>query len=121
MHNPIKQQRLTFGVIILSSIIVVAALYAGKTFFQSQQQREIETRAVASTVSAEMIANHYEKGIAYTNIGRWNEAKKELELVFETDPNYKDVQQQLIRVYDGPLTEAQIQTLYQEVKLPSSK
>ena len=56
------------------------------------------TAAAASTATAEALEVHYQKGLGYANIGRWEEAKAELEQVFEVDPNYKEVQAKLTEV-----------------------
>lgn len=56
------------------------------------------TAAAAPTVTAEALEAHYQKGLGYMSIGRWEEAKAELEQVFETDPNYKEVQVKLAEI-----------------------
>jgi tetratricopeptide (TPR) repeat protein len=55
-------------------------------------------RAVAATATAETLEAHYQKGLGYMNMGRYEEAKTELEQVFEVDPNYKDVQTRIAEV-----------------------
>ena len=52
-------------------------------------------QAVAATATATTVEAHYQKGLAYINLEQWIEAQMELQAVFETDPNYKDVQAQL--------------------------
>jgi len=54
--------------------------------------RLAETRATATATAVE---THYQKALAYINLEQWIEAQMELQAVFETDPNYKDVQTQL--------------------------
>ena len=56
------------------------------------------TAAAAPTVTAEALEAHYQKGLGYMNIGRWEEARAELEQVFEKDPNYKEVQAKLAEI-----------------------
>ena len=56
------------------------------------------TAAAAPTATAEALEAHYQKGLGYMNMGRWEEAKAELERVFDTDPNYKEVQAKLANV-----------------------
>ena len=56
------------------------------------------TAAAAPTATAEALEAHYQKGLGYINLERWEEAKAELEQVFEVDPNYKDVQAKLTEV-----------------------
>ena len=51
--------------------------------------------AAGPTATAAALEAHYQKGLGYVNIGRWQEAKAELEQVFAIDPNYKDVQGKL--------------------------
>jgi len=60
-----------------------------------QQEANAMARAVAATATAEALEAHYQKGLGYMNIERWEEAKAELEQVFEVDPNYKEVQGKL--------------------------
>jgi tetratricopeptide (TPR) repeat protein len=62
------------------------------------EQAQVEaqaTAAAAPTATAEALEVHYQKGLGYMNIGRWEEAEAELEQVFEVDPNYKEVQGRL--------------------------
>jgi len=40
----------------------------------------------------------YQKGVGYINIDQWLDAQQALQIVFETDPNYKDVQTHLREV-----------------------
>jgi len=56
------------------------------------------TAAAAPTATAETLEALYQKGLGYINIGRWVEAKTELERVFEANPNYKEVQAKLAEV-----------------------
>ena len=55
-------------------------------------------QAVAATATATAVETHYQKGLAYVNLEKWTEAQVELQAVFEIDPNYKDVQAQLVVV-----------------------
>lgn len=63
-----------------------------------QKEATDMARAGAATATADALEAHYQKGLGYMNIGWWEEAKAELEQVFEVDPNYKDVQAQLAMV-----------------------
>ena len=70
---------------------------------QAQATAEAQTKAQATaaaapTATAEALEAHYQKGLGYMNIGRREEAKAELEQVFEVDPNYKEVQAKLAEV-----------------------
>lgn len=56
------------------------------------------TAAAAPTATAEALEAHYQKGLGYMNMGRWDGAKTELEQIFEVDPNYKEVQAKLAEV-----------------------
>jgi len=56
------------------------------------------TAAAAPAATAEALEAHYQKGLGYMNMGRWEEAKAELGLVFDMDPNYKDIQVKLAEV-----------------------
>ena len=56
------------------------------------------TAVAAPAATAEVLEAHYQKGLGYVNMARWDEAKAELEQVFEVDPNYKDVQAKLAEV-----------------------
>jgi tetratricopeptide (TPR) repeat protein len=56
------------------------------------------TAVAAPTVTAEAMEAHYNKGLGYINMRRWEEAKAELEEVFDLDPNYKDVVEKLTEV-----------------------
>jgi len=67
------------------------------------------TAAAAPTATAEALEAHYQKGLGYMNMGRWEEAKAELEQVFAVDPNYKEVQARLAEV-EAKLEELSIPT-----------
>lgn len=65
------------------------------------ERMQTDTRATvqaAPSATQQALDTHYQKGVGYMNIGRWTEAKSELEVVFESDPNYRDVQAQLALV-----------------------
>lgn len=53
------------------------------------------TAQAAPVATKQALEAHYLRGIGYINLKQWAQAKGELELVFEVDPNYKDVQAQL--------------------------
>jgi tetratricopeptide (TPR) repeat protein len=53
------------------------------------------TVAAGPTATAAALEAHYQKGLGYMNIGRWQEARAELEQVFAVNPNYNDVQAKL--------------------------
>jgi tetratricopeptide (TPR) repeat protein len=71
----------------------VAIAQAGQA--QANAQATATAQAQATTQALEV---HYQKGLGYMNIGRWQEAKAELEQVFVVNPNYKDVQAKLKEV-----------------------
>ena len=62
------------------------------------QANDRATAVAAPTATAEALEVRYQKGLGYINMGRWDEAKAELEQVFEVDPGYKDVQARLVDV-----------------------
>lgn len=54
----------------------------------------------AATATAELrsaIESAYQRGLAYLNLERWEQAKAEFERVIALDPNYKDVQANLAK------------------------
>ncbi len=90
---------LAFSAIILAALALVG-LMAGLSFLlQARQQQAQATLAAGATATLEFLEFHYQKGLGYVNLGRWRDAQAEFELIFETDPNYKDVQVQLGQVY----------------------
>lgn len=91
-------QKFFSGIIIFVSVSSIVAIYAVLAIYQPPND-SVKVRADASTVAAEELEFRYQKGIGYINLARWQEAKVELELVFESDPNYKDVQSKLKQVY----------------------
>jgi hypothetical protein len=112
-------KRALFWLIIVVSVIMTAGLGVFSVAFQNRGREAEATRvAVAPTVTAEFFEFHYQKGVGYMNINRWAEARSELELIFEIDPNYRDVQDRLKEIYTqvepstplpsstGPLTSA---------------
>jgi tetratricopeptide (TPR) repeat protein len=62
------------------------------------QANATATAEVAPTATLQALEAHYQKGLAHMNLGRWVEAKAELEQVFDVDPNYKEVQAKLAEV-----------------------
>ena len=59
------------------------------------QPNATATAETAPTATLQALEAHYQKGLAYINLEQWPEAKAELEQVFDTNPNYKEVQTQL--------------------------
>lgn len=62
---------------------------------------EADARATVQAAPAatrEALEVTYQKGLAYMNLGRWSDAKSELEQVLESDPNYREVQSKLADV-----------------------
>jgi tetratricopeptide (TPR) repeat protein len=53
------------------------------------------TAAAAPAATSQALEARYQKGLGYMSMGRWIEAKAELEQVFVANPNYKDVQTKL--------------------------
>ena len=53
------------------------------------------TAVAAPAATSQALEARYQKGLGYMNMGRWQEAKAELEQVFAVNPNYKDVQTRL--------------------------
>ena len=56
------------------------------------------TTAAAPTATTEALEAHYQRGLGYMDMERWEEAKVQLERVFEAAPNYKEVQAKLTEV-----------------------
>ena len=69
-----------------------------QTTATAQAQATATAQAVAATTTAAAVETHYQRGLAYVNLEKWAEAQMELEAVFEIDPNFKDVQAQLVVV-----------------------
>ena len=64
-----------------------------------QAQAEAQaTAAAAPTATAQALEVHYQKGLGYMSMERWEEARTELEQVFEVDPSYKEVQARWMEV-----------------------
>jgi len=53
------------------------------------------TVAAAPTATLQVLEAHYQRALGLINLQQWAEAQVELRVVFDTDPNYKDVQSQL--------------------------
>jgi len=71
---------------------------AVQTRATAQAQATAVTQVAGATATADAVEAHYQKGLAYINLGKWDEAKAELEQVFTADPNYKEVQAKLTEV-----------------------
>ncbi len=89
-----------FSTIITTAILVVVMAYVGTWIYRVQTEQAEATAQAIPIMTAEALEFRYQKGIGNLNIGRWHEAATELEAVFETDPNYKDVQAKLAEVYE---------------------
>jgi len=74
-----------------------AAVQAQATATAGAQATAV-AQAADATATADAVEAHYQKGLAYINLGKWDEAKTELEQVFAVDPNYKEVQAKLTEV-----------------------
>lgn len=72
----------------------------------AQAQATAVAQVAGATATADAVEAHYQKGLAYINLGKWDEAKAELEQVFTADPNYKEVQVKLAEV-EAKLAEVQ--------------
>jgi Tfp pilus assembly protein PilF len=68
------------------------------TTYQVLDERREATLTAIPVATAIAIEAVYQKGLAYINIERWQEAKNQLDIVFELDPNYKQVQTKLREV-----------------------
>lgn len=55
-------------------------------------------RASIPTATALALEQHYQHALGLINLAQWIEAQAELRAVFDFDPNYKDVQPQLVLV-----------------------
>jgi hypothetical protein len=99
MNNQISSNKPIFGIIILAAAITIVTLYGMTINYQATEQRAGATLTAGPPATAEALEFRYQKGLGYIHTGRWLEAKGELEAVFEIDPNYRDVQNQLQEVY----------------------
>ena len=99
MKSQSHTNRTIFWIIIVGAVIFTAIMISISTVLQEWQQRIQAARIAIPTMTVEYLETKYQKGLAYINIGRWEDAQAELELVFETDPNYKDVQIRLKEIY----------------------
>jgi len=91
-------ERTLFWIIISSSIILVAMIAGSLELYRFQDKRAKATLAAIPTMTAESLEFLYQKGVGYINIGHWQDARETLELIFEVDPNYRDVQSKLVEV-----------------------
>jgi hypothetical protein len=98
-RRQILSNRIVFWIIILISIMMVMMMLSWSAIYQFQDKRAKATMMAIPTLTVEALETHYQKGIAYINIDQWNKAKQELEIVFEANPDYKDVQIKLRDVY----------------------
>lgn len=80
-------------------MVIVMVMFGASMVYQIQNQQAQATRIAIPTLTVESLMVHYQKGIGYINIEQWSKAEEELDLVFEIDPNYKDVQAKLREVY----------------------
>jgi len=90
--------------IVQATSVAATATARARATLQAQ-----EAEATATAEALAQLEAHYQKGLGYMNIGRWEEAKAELEQVFEADPNYKEVQAKLGEV-EEKLTEIRART-----------
>jgi hypothetical protein len=97
-------RRIIFWSLILTAILIVCIMSGMTAIYQSLTQRAQATSIAIPTITAEALEAIYQKGLAEMNIGRWQEAKREFDVVFEVDPNYKDIQVKL-REVETKLTE----------------
>lgn len=59
---------------------------------------QIATAAYAPTATQQALATRYAQGVAASNIGDWKLAYASFRDVFDIDPNYEDVQAQIVAV-----------------------
>jgi hypothetical protein len=104
MSNQKFKNRVIFWSIILIAILIVFIMSGMSAIYQTLNQRAKATLIAIPTTTAEALEAIYQKGLANINIGRWQEAKRELDVVFEINPNYKDVQTKLKEV-EAKITE----------------
>lgn len=81
----------------------LSAIQATATTFAVAQEAQATTEAIstvaaAPTAAATALEAHYQKGLGFMNLNRWEEAKAEMEQVFATNPNHKDVQAKLLEI-----------------------
>jgi len=81
----------------IAQVTSVAATATAQARATAQAQ---EAKATATAEALAQLEAHYQKGLGYINIGRWEEARAELEQVFEMDPKYRDVQTRLSEISD---------------------
>jgi tetratricopeptide (TPR) repeat protein len=94
-----QANRMIFWAIILSSVVILLLISGLLVGYQVLDSQARATAAAIPTMTATALEFNYQKGLGYINTGRWQEARTELESVFEIDPNYKDVQVKLKEVY----------------------
>jgi hypothetical protein len=99
MKSQIPSNRLIFWTIIFIAAALTVVMIGSVSLYQIQSQQVQATLAAVPTMTAEALEFHYQKGVGYLNIQRWPEAQTEFELIFEIDPNYKDVQERLKQIY----------------------
>lgn len=78
----------------LREIATMATAVAVAQAERMQAEATAMARA-APTATQQALDLRYQKGIAFMNLGRWDEALAEFEQVFQVNPNYKDVQTRL--------------------------
>ncbi len=91
------QERLTA---VRSRLKEIAATATAEALAQAKraQADATATAQAAATATQQALEVHYQKGVAFMNLGRWDEALTELEQVFQVNPNYKDVQARLAQI-----------------------
>jgi len=65
---------------------------------QARQAAIVAINATATIQAQVKLEAHYQKGLAYARLERWDEAKAELDQVVTRDPAYKDAQARLAEV-----------------------
>lgn len=70
-------------------------MFGSLEFYRFQEKQAEATLVAIPTLTAESLEFLYQKGLGYINIGQWQEARATLQSVFEINPNYKNVQEEL--------------------------
>jgi hypothetical protein len=99
MKQQVTLNKIIFWSIVLTSIAITFIVYSLVLSYQALDKQAQATAVAVPTLTVEALEFSYQKGLGYMNLGRWPEAKREMELVFEVDPNYRDVQVRLSEIY----------------------
>lgn len=87
-----------------STATAIAVAVAGQAQATAQAeasahaQTVTEAQSAALTATVQALEARYQRALGFVNMERWVEAQAELQAIFDTAPNYKDIQGQLALV-----------------------